>query len=110
VPRDELTLGAAVAAELERLATVETRLEALAERGRGAVQHVGVVRYNPFEDTGSNQSFALALLDDRADGVVISSLHSRQATRLYLKPISGGRSEAALSAEETEALKKARQA
>jgi hypothetical protein len=110
VPHDELTLGAAVAAELERLATVETRLEALAERGRGAVQHVGVVRYNPFEDTGSNQSFALALLDDRADGVVISSLHSRQATRLYLKPISGGRSEAALSAEETEALKKARQA
>jgi hypothetical protein len=105
---DGLTLEATVAAELERLARLESRLDALAQAGRGAVQHVGVVRYNPFEDTGSNQSFALALLDDRGDGVVISSLHSRQSTRLYLKPISGGRSETALSDEEAEALRQAR--
>ena len=109
-PVDGLTLEATVAAELERLARLEAQVETLATRGRGAVQHVGVVRFNPFEDTGSNQSFALALLDDRSDGVVISSLHSRQSTRLYLKPISGGRSETALSEEEAEALRRARQA
>jgi hypothetical protein len=102
-----LSLEATVAAELERLATLEARVAALDERARGAVQRVGVVRYNPFEDTGSNQSFALALLDDRGDGVVISSLHSRQSTRIYLKPISGGRSDTALSDEESEALRKA---
>ncbi len=101
------TLEATVAAELERVAALERRVAALDERMRGAVQRVGVVRFNPFEDTGGNQSFALALLDDRADGVVVSSLHSRQSTRLYLKPIAGGRSETALSEEEAEALRRA---
>jgi hypothetical protein len=101
------SLEARVAAELERIGRLESQLAALADRGRGAVQHIGVVRFNPFEDTGSNQSFALAMLDDRGDGVVISSLHSRQSTRLYLKPIAGGRSETALSEEESEALRRA---
>jgi len=110
LPTDDLSLEATVAAELERLARVESQLETLTERGRGAVQHVGVVRFNPFEDTGSNQSFALAMLDDHGDGIVISSLHSRQATRVYLKPISAGRAETALSEEESEALRKARTA
>jgi hypothetical protein len=107
-PTDALSLQAAVAAELERLARLEGRVDSLTERGRGAVQHIGVVRFNPFEDTGGNQSFALALLDDRANGIVVSSLHSRQATRLYLKLITDGRSETALSAEENEALRRAR--
>ena len=107
-PADPVSLEATVAAELERLARVESQIESVAERSRGAVQHVGVVRFNPFEDTGSNQSFALALLDDHANGIVISSLHSRQNTRLYLKPIAAGRSETALSEEESEALRRAR--
>jgi hypothetical protein len=110
VAPDDLSLEATVAAELERLSGIEARLDTLADHTRGAVQHIGVVRFNPFEDTGSNQSFALALLDDRADGIVISSLHSRQSTRLYLKPISAGRSETALSEEEAEALRRARRA
>jgi len=65
------------------------------------------VRYNPFDDTGSNQSFALVLVDADGNGVVISSLHSRQQTRVYLKDIVGGQSEAQLSSEETEALRRA---
>jgi hypothetical protein len=72
-----------------------------------AVQKTGLVRYNPFEDTGGNQSFAVALLDANGDGVVISSLHARQNTRVYAKAIAGGRSEAALSDEESEALRNA---
>jgi hypothetical protein len=89
------------------LAMMAERFEKLEAQGRLAVQRVGVVRYNPFEDTGSNQSFALALLDGHANGLVLSSLHSRQQTRIFVKPIVGGRSETALSGEETEALRKA---
>ncbi len=105
--RPDDSLEATVAAELRRLSTLETRVDSLDQRGRRAVQRLGVVRFNPFEDTGSNQSFALALLNDRGDGVVISSLHSRQSTRIYLKPVNGGRSETALSEEEAQALKQA---
>ncbi len=71
------------------------------------MQRLGVVRYNPFEDTGSNQSFVLALLDSRGDGFVMSSQHSRQATRIFLKSLSAGRAETQLSAEESEAIKRA---
>lgn len=105
--RPDDSLEATVAAELRRLSALETRVDSLDQRGRRAVQRLGVVRFNPFEDTGSNQSFALALLNDRGDGVVISSLHSRQSTRIYLKPVNGGRSETALSEEEAQALKQA---
>ena len=87
---------------------IEERTAVLERIGRRAVQRVGLVRYNPFEDTGSNQSFALALLDGEEDGLVISSLHSRTSTRIYAKPISAGRSEAPLSDEEAEALRVAR--
>lgn len=93
-----------MAGELEAVAGSVRSVEAV---GRRAVQHVGLVRYNPFEDTGSNQSFALALLDADANGIVLSSLHSRQQTRVYLKEIVAGRCEAALSTEESEALRRA---
>ena len=87
--------------------TLGGRAGSLEGDARRAVQHVGMVRFNPFDDTGSNQSFALALLDGDANGIILSSLHSRQQTRLYVKEIVAGRSEAPLSAEESEALKKA---
>jgi len=83
------------------------RLDELEVGGQKAMKLVGLVRFNPFDDTGSNQSFALALLDSEVNGFVLSSLHSRQATRVYLKEIVGGRSEAPLSEEETEALRRA---
>lgn len=74
---------------------------------QGSVQHVGLVRYNPFQETGGDQSFALALLDARGDGVVISSLHSRAGTRFYAKPIKGGTAQLSLSEEEVKAVQKA---
>lgn len=77
----------------------------LANQLERAVQRVGVVRYNPFEDTGSNQSFVLAMLDARGDGFVLSSLHSRQATRIFLKPVTGGKADSAVSEEEAEAIR-----
>lgn len=81
------------------------RVNRLASDLEGAIQRVGVVRYNPFEDTGSNQSFVLAMLDARGDGFVLSSLHSRQATRMFLKPVSGGKPDSAFSDEEAEAIR-----
>lgn len=74
---------------------------------RGAVQHVGMVRYDAFEDVGGRLSFSCALLDDRGDGVVVTSINGRQDTRVYAKPISGGRSSHNLSEEEDAAIQQA---
>jgi len=91
----------AVARELDEVVARQAVLEATQRR---AFQRVGLVRYNPFEETGGNQSFALALLDAAGDGWVLSSLHARSGTRVYAKVIKGGRAEAGLSEEETAAL------
>lgn len=62
---------------------------------------LGFKRYNPFKDTGGNQSFILCLTDAEGNGVVISSLHSRENTRVYAKPLTRGQSpEQTLSKEE----------
>lgn len=89
------------------LEDVRTRLPAVERQGMMAVQRIGVVRFNPFADTGGQQSFAVAMVDGRGSGIVISSLHSRQQTRLYLKQLSEGRSETPLSEEEIQALGRA---
>lgn len=91
-----------VAARLDDLVVLVEHLEL---RSRGSLQHVGLVRFNPFDDTGSDQSFAIALLDQRRDGIVISSLHGRGSTRLFAKSIEGGVSKHTLSEEEAEAIR-----
>lgn len=72
-----------------------------------SIQKVGVIRFNPFSDIGSNQSFVVAFLDQKDDGVVISSLHAKEGTRIYAKPIKSGESTYPLSKEEEEAIRKA---
>lgn len=82
-------------------------LEMKAEALNG-IQKVGLVRYNPFADTGGNQSFVLALLDGKNNGFVITSLHSREATRVFAKPVvQGKKSEYEFSKEEKEAIAEA---
>jgi hypothetical protein len=71
------------------------------------VRHVGLIRYDAFEDVGGRLSFSCALLDDRGNGVVITSINGRQDTRVYAKPISAGKSGYNLSIEEDEAIRKA---
>lgn len=68
------------------------------------VQKVGVVRYNAFDNVGSDLSFSIALLDNNDDGVVISSLYSRDSSSTYAKPVSNSKSRYALSAEEIKAM------
>ena len=73
-----------------------------------SIQKVGLVRFNPFKDTGGDQSFILSLLDGRDNGVVISGLFSRSGTRWYAKRVREGRGvEYELSEEEKKALKEA---
>ena len=91
----------AVARELDELTARAAGLEAAQRR---AFQRVGLVRFNPFEETGGNQSFALALLDAGGNGWVLSSLHARSGTRVYAKAIKAGRADAALSDEESAAI------
>ena len=71
------------------------------------IQKIGLLRFNPFKDTGGNQSFVICLLDSKNDGFIISSLFTRDGSRFYTKPIEKGASNYALSAEEKEAIKKA---
>lgn len=87
--------------ELENLCqTVESNV-------RRAIQRIGIVRFNPFADTGSDQSFAVALLDLSGTGIVISSLFSRTSTRIFAKPVADGKSTHVLTEEEREAIDQA---
>ncbi len=91
--------------EIQELFEISNRIHALALR---SVHKVGIIRFNPFRDIGGDQSFALALLDGKDSGIVISSLHTREGTRIYSKPVLKGVSEKyTLTEEEKMAIKEA---
>jgi hypothetical protein len=72
------------------------------------IQKIGLVRFNPFEEMGGDHSFSLALLDDEDTGIIITGLHTRDRTRVYIKDINKGKSKIEISKEEMKALKKAK--
>lgn len=72
------------------------------------VQHIGLLRYNPFSHTGGDQSFVLALADHDGNGAIVNSLHAREGTRVYAKPLIGWESIYTLTEDEYEAIGKAR--
>lgn len=80
----------------------------LERTSRCHLQRVGFLRFNPFRDAGGDQSFAVALTDQDGNGIVISSLHSRDVTRVYGKPLADWESPYPLTDEEQQAIKKAR--
>ncbi|MGC8837113.1 MAG: DUF4446 family protein [Anaerolineae bacterium] len=96
-----LTQVQETASQVQDLNALARRLQVAA---RYSLQHLGVVRFNPFPDTGGNQSFAIALVDGHGNGVVISSLHAREGTRVYAKPLKKWESEYALTEEEKQAI------
>lgn len=71
------------------------------------IQKVGMVRYNAFKDTGSDLSFALALLDENNNGVVLNGIYSREMSNIYAKPVEKGKSSYTISEEEAQAIQKA---
>ena len=86
---------------------IEKYLESAERRLKRSVQYVGVVRFNPFQDSGSDQSFAIAIMDEKKNGIVISSLYGREVSRLYAKPLEGGVSRYQLTDEEKKAIEAA---
>lgn len=89
---------------------LKTKCDTIIADGRLHIQKIGLLRFNPFKDTGGDQSFILALLDGENTGVVISGLYSRSGTRWYAKRISQGKGvEHELSEEEVKAVKEAKQ-
>jgi hypothetical protein len=89
------------AARVEAVSQLAQRLEKAAYF---SLQHMGVVRFNPFHDTGGDQSFAIALVDGHGNGVVLSSLHARDVTRVYAKPLHKWESDYSLTDEEKQAI------
>jgi hypothetical protein len=93
--------------EIQELFEISNRIHRLALR---SVHKVGVVRFNPFKEVGSNQSFAIALLDGKNSGTIISSLHTREGSRVYAKPIENSESKVyPLTEEEKQAIHLAQQ-
>ncbi len=69
------------------------------------VQKMGVVRFNPFNEMGGDHSFVLTLLDGHGTGFIITGLHTRERTRIYIKDVKKGASEYKLSVEEKKSLR-----
>jgi hypothetical protein len=92
----------------EMQSQINDHLITVDERLSKSIRRVETVRFNPFLDAGSNQSFAISFLNDRGDGVVLSSLYARDRMSIFAKPITGGKSEFELSVEEKEVLKKSK--
>ena len=91
----------------ENLEKLSQELEKLKKESKFSIQKTGIVRFNPFSEIGGNQSFSIALLDGKNNGLVITSLYTREGNRIYAKPIKDGHSEYLLSKEEKEAIEKA---
>ena len=93
--------------DIQELYNISNQINTLAFSG---FHKFGLVRFNPFKDVGGDQSFSLAILNGKNNGIVISSLFTREGTRVYSKSISAGEAEKyPLTEEEKEAIKKATQ-
>ena len=111
---DEQSVLGALHAQREQLRKVEERTKELVhasqylhEALQTAMRKIAFERYNPFSGVGGNQSFTLVLLDAHNSGMVLTSLHNRDATRVYAKAIREGQALQQLSAEEERVLQNA---
>lgn len=91
--------------DIQELYEISNHINNLALR---SIHKVGIIRFNPFKDVGGNQSFAIALLNGKDCGIVISSLYTREGTRVYSKDVKNGISDKyPLTEEEEQAIKMA---
>lgn len=97
-----------VGATEKTLTNLRESYQHLSEIGTKSLQKIGVVRFNPFRNTGGDQSFVLALLDNHDSGILLTSIHGREGTRTYIKSVEYGRSAQAMSSEEEAALSAAK--
>lgn len=93
---------------ISRNRDVENHINEIERNLSNCIQKIGIIRFNAFDNVGSDLSFSIALLDDKDNGVVISGLYSRESSSTYAKPILKGKSKYPLSAEEMKAIDTAR--
>lgn len=112
---NEVTLEDILFQHLDEIKAVKNALIDIKEKYKNldgrlkfSIQKVGVVRYNAFNDMGSDLSFSIALLDDNLNGFVLSSIFGRNESNTYAKPIVNGKSNYTLSVEEIQAIDKAK--
>lgn len=91
----------------ERIKDMDPRLDAAEAIAKVSVSKVGFLRFNPFQDTGGDNSFSAAFLDQEDSGVIITSLYTRAGVRVYAKRIIRGASLHHLSEEEKRAIEEA---
>lgn len=92
----------------ESASQARAAVQQMERHSRMYVQHMALVRYNPFNHTGGDQSFVLVLADADGNGGIVNSLHAREGTRIYAKPLAGWGSAYPLTDEEQNAIAKAR--
>ncbi len=98
--------------EIEKLKkakeNAEKNIKEINQKLKKSIRGLETIRFNPFPDQGSNQSFAIGMLNEDGDGVVLSSLYSRERMSIFAKPIKNGKSEYELTEEEKKSLEKAK--
>ena len=94
---------------METVSDLQVRARHTERTLKHSMQWMGIVRYNPFRNTGGDQSFALAIVDGHGNGVVLSSLHARESARVYAKPLHKWESPYPLTDEEKQAIARAYQ-
>lgn len=92
----------------EQITEIKKYCENLEDRLQFCLQRVSIIRYNAFSDMGSDLSFSIALLDDRLNGFIITSIYGRDDSKIYGKPIVKGESTYPLSVEEMQVLDRAK--
>ncbi|QQG45548.1 MAG: DUF4446 family protein [Candidatus Sungiibacteriota bacterium] len=90
-----------------KIEELEPRLKLTEEISQISVQKVGFLRFNPFQDTGGDNSFVVVMLDRENNGIVISSLYMREGVRIYAKKVERGKTQQPLSGEEKRVLEEA---
>ena len=107
----EETIGE-LSTEIEKLKrgheNAEKNIGVISAKLKKSIRGVETTRFNPFPDQGSNQSFAISLLNEEGDGLVLSSLYSRERMSIFAKPIKGGKPSYDLTEEEQNTMEKAR--
>ncbi len=86
---------------------ISNELGKLKKESEFFLRKIEIIRYNPFGGVGGDQSFSIALLDDNNDGIIITSLYTKDGNRIYAKPITNGESTYSLSDEEKKVIFKA---
>lgn len=86
---------------------IEKYCQKIEEKSKDNLKKIGLVRYNAYKNTGSDLSFALAILNEKDTGIVLNGIYGLDTSNIYAKPIVNGNSTYALSKEEAQALKEA---